>query len=101
MYNCTHERTNKISCILYLGTQQSLHVKESQMDIKNQTTFQKLCTLCVTTDNWYYMAFFTYSVSSCRLRLEVGLPHILKYRYNTIHMYSGITSGSVLDGELL
>ena len=32
----------------------------------------------------------------------VLLPfHVYNYTHNTIHMYSGITSGRVLDGELL
>ena len=39
-----------------------------------------------------------------RLFREVTLHssgHIYIYIYNTIHMYSGITSGRVLNGELL
>ena len=31
----------------------------------------------------------------------VSLIYIYIYIYNTIHMYSGITSGRVLNGELL
>ena len=33
------------------------------------------------------------------IRLDLKITHSL--RHNTIHMYSGITSGRVLNGELL